>query len=72
MKFKKAVRGKYWTKLSVSVHAILKKISMFIKTRNSWVAKSLMSHTFFVKYPGFKHASQENYLTYRLHIFRRN
>ena len=40
---------------------------MFIKTRNSWVAKSLMSHTFFVKFPGFKHASQENYFTYRLH-----
>ena len=45
---------------------------MFIKTRNSWVAKSLMSHTFFVKFPGFKHASQENYLTYRLHIFRQS
>ena len=55
-----------------SVHAILKKTSMFIKTRNSWVAKSLMSHTFFVKFPGFKHASQENYLTYRLYIFRRS
>ena len=26
-----------------------------------------MSHTFFVKFPGFKHALQENYLTYRLH-----
>ena len=36
---------------------------MFIKTRNSWVAKSLMSHTFFVKFPGFiKHASQENFI----------
>ena len=34
---------------------------MFIKPRNSWVAKSLMSHTFFVKFPGFKHISQENY-----------
>ena len=28
---------------------------MFIKTQNSWVAKSLMSHTctLFVKFPGF-------------------
>ena len=42
---------------------------MFITPRNSWVVKSLMSHTFFVKFPGFKYASQENYLTYRLHIF---
>ena len=70
MKFKKAGLGKYWTKLSVLyMQLILKKIPMFIKPRNSWVAKSLMSHTFFVKFPGFKHASQENYLTYRLHIF---
>ena len=38
---------------------------MFIKPRNSWVAKSLMSTTFFVKFSGFKHASQENYITYR-------
>ena len=28
-----------------------------------------MSHTFFVKFPGFKHASQENYLTYISFIF---
>ena len=45
---------------------------MFIKPRSSWVAKSLLSHTFFLKFPGFKHASQENYLTYRLHIFTRS
>ena len=45
---------------------------MFINPRNSWVAKSLVSHTFFVKFPGFKHASQENYLTYRLQIFTRS
>ena len=45
---------------------------MFIKPPNNWVAKSLMSHTFFVKFPGFKHASQENYLTHRLHIFARS
>ena len=44
---------------------------MFTKIRKSWVAKSLMSHIFFVKFPGFKNVSQENYLTYWLHIFRR-
>ena len=32
---------------------------MFIKSSNSRVAKLLMSHTFFEKFPGFKHSSQE-------------
>ena len=45
---------------------------MFTKIRNSWVAKSLMSHIFFVKFPGFKNVSQENYLTHWFHIFRRS
>ena len=43
-----------------------------MKTRNSWVAKSLMSHTFFVKFPGFKHASQENCLTYQTKLIFRS
>ena len=45
---------------------------MFIKTPNSWVAKSFMSHTFFVKFLGFKHASQENYFNISASYFQTN
>ena len=40
--------------------------------QNSWVAKSLMNHTFAVKVEDFKHASHKMHLTYWTEVFRRH
>ena len=62
----------FWVRYSVLIsflRSVFKNILVFKNIRYSWVAKSLMSHTFAVKIRVFKHASHKIHLTYWTQIF---
>ena len=49
--------------------SVFENILAFKNTQNSWVAKSLLSHTFAVKNQVFEHASHKMHLTIGLKFY---
>ena len=64
---------KSWLSWAIcAIFSLLKAILKELQLRNCWVAKKLMSHTFFVKFRVFKREFLRNHWVYRAQIFRDN
>ena len=64
---------KSWLSWAIcAIFSLLKAILKELQLRNCWVAKKVMSHTFFVKFRVFKREFLRNDWVYRAQIFRDN